>query len=156
MVPRIAGKIEEQLPPKSVGRLSVYVRPTVHRLSTDRQPTAPRQAADRLKLTLLGHKLNWTKGSSHLTNNKIATKNTPYFNCLKEFPLYTTNEKNFHEKKFSHNRYLIISQRNDWLRNFSASLKCDCMVGNDRNAILIARASVSRYFSLILLHINLS
>ena len=79
-----------------------------------------------------------------------------YLYCLKEFPVYVRNEKNFHENKFSHNRYLIISQKNDWLRNYFASLICDCVVGNDRNAILMARASVSRYVSLILLHVNLS
>ena len=28
--------------------------------------------------------------------------------------MYTSNEKNFHEQKFSFNRFFIIFQRNDW------------------------------------------
>lgn len=58
LVPRFAVNLKiEQLPPKSVGRLSADFRPTVHRLSTERRPTALRQSTDGLKLTLLGHKL---------------------------------------------------------------------------------------------------
>ena len=37
-----------------------------------------------------------------------------------------------------------------------ASLIWDCVVGNDRNGILMARAGVSRYVSLLVLHINLA
>ena len=47
--------LREQLPPNSVGRLSVDFRPTVHRLSTDRRPTALRKSTDQLKLTLSPH-----------------------------------------------------------------------------------------------------
>lgn len=43
-----------------------------------------------------------------------------------------------------------------WETFFPASLICDGVVGNDRNGILMARASVSRYVSLLVLHINLS
>ena len=39
---------------------------------------------------------------------------------------------------------------------FPASLIWDCVVGNDRNGILMARASVSQYVSLLGLDINLA
>ena len=39
---------------------------------------------------------------------------------------------------------------------FPASLIWDCVVGNDRNGILMARASVSQYVSLLVLDINLA
>ena len=37
-----------------------------------------------------------------------------------------------------------------------ANLIWDCVVGNDRNGILMARASVSQYVSLLVLDINLA